>query len=76
MNWEGVKKLNKSTFLLSENTGFSRKYDVYPYGDYRASPNLLFAITYTDDRLHPKERVMAIMINDKAKVYQFEDFEN
>ncbi|RLD22273.1 MAG: hypothetical protein DRI71_07725 [Bacteroidetes bacterium] len=76
MNWRGVKQLHKPTLLLSKNTGFSRRYDLYPYGDYRANSNLLFSITYTDDRLHPKERVLAVMIGDKAKVYQFEDFTN
>ena len=76
MNWRGVKQLHKPTLVLSENTGFNRRYDLYPYGDYRASTNLLFPITYTDDRLHPKERVLGVMLNDKAKIYQFEDFTN
>ena len=76
MNWRGVKQLHQPTLLLSENTGFSRRYDLYPYGDYRTSSNFLFNLTYSDERLHPKERVLAVMLNDKAKIYQLEDFSN
>lgn len=77
MNWRGLSFLQgQPTLLLSENTGFNRDYSRYPYGDYRSTASLLFPLTYTDDRLHPKERVLAVIINDKAKVYQLEKFGN
>lgn len=74
MSWGAVKAMQKPIELLSTDTGFTRDYNKYPYGDYKSNPNVLFPITYTDDRLHPKARVLAVIINDKAKVYQFEDF--
>ena len=76
MNWRGILKFQKPTEILSENTGFDRRYDLYPYGDYKTNSNSLYPLTYTDDRLHPKERVLAIILNDKAKIYQLEDFSN
>jgi hypothetical protein len=76
MNWEGILKFQKPTEILSENTGYDRDYNFYPYGNYKSSSNLIFPITFTDDRLHPKERVLALVLNNKAKVYTLEDFNN
>lgn len=76
MSWRGVKELSMPTRVLTENTGFNRSYDIYPYGDYKTSSNLLFTPTYTDDRLHPKAWVLAIIINNRTKIYQFKDFSN
>ena len=74
MSWRGVFKFQKPSEILSENTGYIRDYDLYPYGTYKSSDHLLFPITFTDDRIHPKERVLALILNDKAKVYTLEDF--
>jgi Protein of unknown function (DUF3179) len=76
MSWRAVKELGMETRVLTVNTGFTRSYNVYPYGDYKTSTNLLFAPTYEDERLHRKAWVMALVVGDKAKVYQFEDFSN
>lgn len=74
MSWRGIKELGMPTRVLTENTGFTRNYSIYPYGDYKTNPNLFYNTNYTDGRLHPKAWVMAIVINNKTKVYQFEDF--
>jgi uncharacterized protein DUF3179 len=73
MNWKGIKELGMPTRVLTENTGFTRNYNIYPYGDYITNPSLLYNTNYTDDRLHPKAWIMAIVINNNTKVYQFED---
>lgn len=60
--------------VLSDSTGFERDYNAYPYNDYRTSSRLLFEVNNTDDRLHPKERIIGINDNDVNKVYVIGDF--
>lgn len=60
--------------ILSTNTGYNRSYDVNPYGSYPTHPTINFPINFADDRLHPKERVLGIIVNGKAKAYRFESF--
>jgi Protein of unknown function (DUF3179) len=75
MNWAGIKGMGMQTKILSQkSTGVDRSYDRYPYKNYKTSSVLLFPVTNPDLRIHPKERVLAIIINDKTKVYQFEHF--
>ncbi len=74
-DWRTWKQLYPETMVLSEDTGFSRSYGVYPYGDYKTNDNyLLFLPAPHDRRLPNKKRVYAIIDVDKSKVYQFEDF--
>ncbi|MDN5213514.1 DUF3179 domain-containing (seleno)protein [Fulvivirgaceae bacterium BMA12] len=76
MTWAGVKLLDKGGFkLLSENNGFDRNYSIYPYGDYKTNhERLSFPLTYQDNRIPNKERVLAVIINERSKVYRFEHF--
>lgn len=76
MTWAGVKLLKNGIInLLSDNTGFDRNYSFYPYGDYKTNhERLSFPLTYEDNRIPNKERVMAVIINEKSKVYRFEHF--
>lgn len=54
--------------ILNDDTGFSRSYGVYPYGDYRNNNGrILFPLTNDDDRLPSKERVLGIF--DGEDVY-------
>lgn len=73
-SWETWKKLYPTSQILSLNTGFSRNYDRYPYGNYQTNSALLFPVNNTDNRLHNKERVLAVFVNEKARVYRFESF--
>jgi hypothetical protein len=60
---------------VTTNTGFSRSYGVYPYGDYKTNnEKLLFPVSPMDERIPAKERVLAIIDDKKAKVYRFKDF--
>jgi hypothetical protein len=61
MTWEGWKTLHPDTRVLSSETGYSRSYTSYPYGNYDnpQNPSLLFPGTI-DDRRPPKERVLGI----------------
>ncbi len=74
--WKTWKDSYPSTKVVSTNTGHSRNYGNYPYGDYKAHNNLIFPINNHDDRLPKKERVLAIIVNDNMIVYRFDSFEH
>ena len=58
--------------VMNANTGFDRRYSLYPYGDYRENQDLLFfPVAATDDRLPAKERVLGVIQDGGVKVYRF-----
>ncbi len=74
-NWGTWNKLYPNTKVLSTDTGFSRTYGNYPYGDYKTNQDFfLFNATPTNNALPNKERIYAILDGDKSKVYQFSKF--
>lgn len=76
-NWGTWKKLYPFTKVLSLDTGFSRNYSFYPYGDYKTNHGFfLFTASPSNSALPNKERVYAIIDNNKSKVYQFQSFIN
>jgi hypothetical protein len=75
MSWASWKLMYPDSLVLSEDTGFSRSYDIYPYGDYLTSATLLFQVANSDNRLHPKSRVLGIREGDFNKVYPIGEFD-
>ena len=73
--WKTWKEMYPSTRVVSDNTGYNRSYGEYPYGNYKENNDLIFSVNNEDDRLHKKERVLAVIINEKAKAYRFENLE-
>jgi hypothetical protein len=74
--WGTWKSMYPDSKVVSQNTGFSRSYGVYPYGSYRTNNNLLtFPLTYEDNRLPRKDRVHGVIINRNVKVYEFKSFD-
>ncbi|MBN1987715.1 MAG: DUF3179 domain-containing protein [Prolixibacteraceae bacterium] len=73
-SWKTWKQLYPSTKVVSTNTGHNRNYGNYPYGNYKTSGNLLFPVSRNDNRLDAKERVLGVVIGEKAKAYRFENF--
>lgn len=71
--WKAMYPTSK---VVSTNTGYSRNYNRYPYGSYLLRDDLIFPVSNLDTRLFSKERVHAIIVNDHAKVYRFEHFNN
>lgn len=68
--WKDWKKLHSDTEVLSQDTGYSRDYSVYPYGTYEQDRSVYFSAEGTgDDRLHPKQIVWGTEINGKFKAY-------
>jgi hypothetical protein len=72
--WETWKKLYPDSKLMNFNTGLERSYTKYPYGNYKEDSGLLFPVKYLDTRLHAKQRVHALIVNGKARVYRFANF--
>lgn len=75
MTWAAAKTISCNIQLLSDDTGFSRNYAQYPYGTYKDVEGLLFPVTFEDSRVFGKERVLNVVIDNKAKAYRFSDFE-
>ena len=73
-SWGIWRGLEPSPLIMSEETGYNRDYTDYPYGDYKSSALVAYPILYADDRLHEKQRVFSVIIEGKARVYQFTDF--
>lgn len=74
-NWRIMKKLHSNIKVLSLDTGFSRNYGVYPYGDYRTNHDkFIFPVNVLNSSLPNKERVYAIIDGGVSKVYRFGDF--
>ncbi|MFO8001597.1 MAG: DUF3179 domain-containing protein [Marinilabilia sp.] len=71
--WKTWKEMFPSTRVVSTNTGYNRSYGEYPYGNYKENNELIFSVNNEDDRLHKKERVLAVIIGEKARAYRFED---
>jgi hypothetical protein len=73
--WRNWKNMYSQTRVLSRNTGHSRNYGVYPYGNYKTDHQLfLFPVSPRDNRLPAKERVLGLIIDGKVKVYRFSAF--
>ena len=68
--WATWKTAFPESKVLNLNTGFSRQYGSYPYGDYITNHNrLLFPISNEDDRLERKRRVLGVINNGATKAY-------
>jgi len=75
-SWGTWKQFYPDTEVVSTNTGHSRNYNRYPYGDYRTSNSLIFSVNENDERLHKKERVHGIIVDGKVKAYTFTNTDN
>jgi len=77
-NFKFVKQVllgRRNVKIMTYNTEFRRDYDIYPYGSYRTNNQINYPLSYNDSRLPPKEIVLAVIIDEEAKVYRYSDFE-
>lgn len=72
--WGTWKSMYPASRVVSNQTGHNRNYRQYPYGNYKESNNLIFPVSNSDNRLHPKQRVLGIIISEKAKAYPISKF--
>ena len=71
--WRDWKSSHKNSEVLSQETGFSRRYGRDPYGNYYEDSFLIFDVENRDDRIHPKAVVFGIKVNDNYKAYKEDD---
>lgn len=74
MRFSTLKALYPDAVVMTRVTGHTREYGNYPYGSYRTNSGLLFPVGKSDNRRHPKERVIGIHDDRNAKVYQLSEF--
>lgn len=73
--WLTWKQMYPDTRVVSTETGYSRDYKRYPYGDYRTNDFfLIFPVGNSDDRLPNKERVHGIINSGSARIYPLSVF--
>ena len=74
--WKTWKKLYPNSQVLNQETGFSRDYDRYPYGDYKTNnTRLIFPLSVNDSRLPSKDRVLGVVESFGNKAYPLDTFE-
>ena len=73
-SWATWKELYPDSEVLTTNTGFSRDYSRYPYGDYKSTNFTNFPITNQDNRRHLKDRVLGVQVGPSTKAYPFDLF--
>jgi hypothetical protein len=74
--WDDWKKQYPDSTVLSIDTGFGRPYGTDPYGDYYTSPQILFPVSHTDDRLGTKEVIIGLEHDRAFKAYKLQDIED
>lgn len=74
-SWATWKAMYPNSDILSTATGFNRSYGSYPYGGYRTNAQLIFPVETLDDRLHAKDRALAVIVDEQAKGYPISSFE-
>ena len=75
ITWGDWKTLHPDTLVLTTETGHLRSYTTDPYGNYYTEPRIMFPVEYSDDRIHPKEIIIGIEIDDVYKAYRQNDIE-
>ena len=55
--------------VMTFNTGYQRRYDRLPYGDYFETDQLMFPVLRQDKRLPGKTRVVGIRLGDTVRAY-------
>ena len=71
--WSDWKRLNPDTTILSTETGHLRSYGVDPYGDYYTNSDVIFPVSNSDDRMHPKEIIFGFDSGESFKAYKASD---
>ncbi len=70
-SWGDWRARHPKTLLLSRDTGHRRDYDRDPYEQYAVSPDIMFPIRFRAQGYHPKEPVLGLTLDGKAKAYPF-----
>ena len=72
MTWDAFKKAYPDGNVVSLETGYSRDYSTYPYGDYITNNDrLLFPVNKSDTKLPAKQRVIGVLDGNNVTVITF-----
>ena len=76
ITWGDWKELYPNTLVMTTDTGYLRSYATDPYGNYYTEPRIMFPVEYRDERIHPKEIIIGIEIDNAYKAYRQNDIES
>lgn len=71
--WGEWRREHPDTKVVSTDTGYFRDYSRDPYEGYANSRRIWFPVGRQDDRLHPKEWILGVVIEKQAKAYPFSE---
>ncbi|MEX0692036.1 MAG: DUF3179 domain-containing protein [Gemmatimonadales bacterium] len=73
MRWDAWRRLHPETRVVSDETGFARDYQRYPYGSYDQLNNIsvTFPVPGLDPRRLPKERVLGVPDGEGGVAFPF-----
>ena len=71
--WGEWRREHPNTKVLSTETGYSRNYNRDPYAGYDQEARTFFPVRNQDSRYPPKEWVLGVEIQGKAKAYAFSE---
>jgi len=70
MSFKQAMEKYPSMDVLSKETGYSRSYDVSPYGDYDINDKIYFPISINDTRLPAKEIMYIVNVDDHSVAFK------
>ena len=77
ITWSQWREMYPNSVVVSEQTGYARRYGEYPYGDYRTNDEFfLFPVSNSDSRVPAKERVHGIIGDSETIIYRFDKFKD
>jgi len=74
-SWADWLRRHPDTVVLSADTGFPRDYGRDPYEAYAQSERVMFPVSASSRRFHPKERVLGLSVGAAHKAYPFSELE-
>jgi Protein of unknown function (DUF3179) len=69
--WADWRQRYPDTLVLSMDTGFNRNYQANPYDGYEKENSIMFPVRFRSEGYHPKEQVLGLVLDGKAKAYPF-----
>lgn len=69
--WGDWRNRHPGTLVLSQETGFNRNYQANPYDGYGRDSSIMFPVRFRAEGYHPKEQVLGLVLDGKAKAYPF-----
>lgn len=72
-SWADWRQRHPGTEVLSTDTGFGRNYTRDPYTGYYTSEQIMFPVSATSRRYHPKEQVLGLAHGGEHRAWPFNE---